>query len=129
MTKELDLCPSNKRNCVSSLEGESEKHFVEAIPVKGSEEEFCNSILQVLRSREDCKVKQEDGGYIHAVFQTKWLKFKDDVEFLYNREKDVVDVRSASRLGHYDFDVNRKRVEELREAIREYGSSLEEKGS
>jgi len=42
------------------------------------------------------------------------MGFVDDLEFYFSKEN-VIQVRSASRLGYSDFGVNRKRVEKLRE--------------
>ncbi len=52
--------------------------------------------------------------YIYAQCTTKLLKFTDDIEFWLDRNAGVIQVRSASRLGKKDFDVNRKRVEAIR---------------
>jgi uncharacterized protein (DUF1499 family) len=38
----------------------------------------------------------------------------DDVEFSFDDERKIIDVRSASRTGYSDFGVNRSRVEEIR---------------
>jgi uncharacterized protein (DUF1499 family) len=42
------------------------------------------------------------------------MGFVDDVEFLAEPAAGLVHVRSASRLGHSDLGVNRKRIEDLR---------------
>ena len=52
---------------------------------------------------------------MYARFRSKMMGFVDDVEF-YNDGK-AVQVRSSSRLGIRDFDVNRKRVEAIRAAF------------
>jgi len=39
------------------------------------------------------------------------------VEFLYDGPARVVHVRSASRVGHSDLGVNRRRIEKLRAAL------------
>lgn len=40
-----------------------------------------------------------------------WKQIVDDVEFWFPPgKKPVVEYRSASRLGNFDFDVNRKRI-------------------
>jgi uncharacterized protein (DUF1499 family) len=52
--------------------------------------------------------------YLYAQFQTRLLKFVDDVEFLLDEPAGVIQMRSASRLGRKDFGVNRKRLEEIR---------------
>ena len=52
--------------------------------------------------------------YLYAQFTTKLMKYTDDVEFWFDPAAGVVQVRSASRVGRKDFDVNRQRVEALR---------------
>ncbi len=42
------------------------------------------------------------------------MGYVDDVEFAFDPQAGVLHVRSASRLGRRDFDVNRERVEALR---------------
>lgn len=56
-----------------------------------------------------------DGNYIHAVFQTPTMKYRDDLELLVGTDGQIK-VRSISRFGYRDFGVNRARVEALREA-------------
>ena len=53
--------------------------------------------------------------YIHAEFSTRWLRFVDDVEFHLDPSHRVIQVRSASRLGHSDLGTNRRRVEAIRQ--------------
>ena len=52
--------------------------------------------------------------YLHAEAETRWLRFVDDLEFWANPATDVIELRSASRLGNRDFGVNRRRIEALR---------------
>ena len=51
--------------------------------------------------------------YLHARCRTR-IGFVDDLELLLCRRQGVIQVRSASRFGIYDFGVNRRRVERLR---------------
>ena len=55
---------------------------------------------------------------LRAEFRTR-LGFVDDLEFLVDEDRGVVQVRSASRTGYWDLGVNRKRVEALRKAYSE----------
>ncbi|GAB2902908.1 hypothetical protein GCM10027046_35250 [Uliginosibacterium flavum] len=48
---------------------------------------------------------------------TPWLKFVDDLELWFDPAKQVVQVRSASRVGRKDFGINRQRVESLRAGL------------
>ena len=50
------------------------------------------------------------------------MRFTDDLEFLLDRERGVIDVRSASRVGYSDLGANRKRVEALRGVLIERGA-------
>ncbi|MDP2172040.1 MAG: DUF1499 domain-containing protein, partial [Rhodocyclaceae bacterium] len=59
--------------------------------------------------------EQED--YLHAECRSAVLGFVDDLELHLRPGTTVVAVRSASRLGHSDFGVNRGRVEDLRAAL------------
>ena len=61
-----------------------------------------------------------DRHYLSSVFVAKIFRFRDDVEFLYYaEEKEVVHVRSRSRVGYGDMGVNRARVEEIRTRLEE----------
>jgi len=57
-------------------------------------------------------VVSEKENYLYAEFRSKLLGYVDDVEFFY--DGNAIQVRSASRLGRRDFNVNRNRVEQLR---------------
>jgi uncharacterized protein (DUF1499 family) len=52
--------------------------------------------------------------YLYAQFQTRWLKFVDEVEFFAD-EGLSGSVRSASRIGREGFGVNRARIEGIRQ--------------
>jgi uncharacterized protein (DUF1499 family) len=45
------------------------------------------------------------------------MKFVDDVEFWFDPAANVIQVRSASRVGRGDMGVNRKRIEAVRAAL------------
>ncbi len=53
---------------------------------------------------------------IRAEFRSR-LGFVDDVEFRIDEAAGVIHVRSASRSGYWDFGVNRRRVEAIRETF------------
>ncbi|MEL0638951.1 DUF1499 domain-containing protein, partial [Marinomonas sp. TI.3.20] len=46
--------------------------------------------------------------------KSRYLGFIDDLEFYLPEADSIVDVRSASRVGYSDLDVNRDRIEKLR---------------
>ncbi|CAB1059228.1 hypothetical protein D1BOALGB6SA_3986 [Olavius sp. associated proteobacterium Delta 1] len=45
------------------------------------------------------------------------FQFVDDVELLFSDEKNLIHVKSASRIGYSDLGANRKRVERIRLAF------------
>ncbi len=69
---------------------------------------------RIVTTLPGAKVVTSEPGYLYAQFTTKLLKFTDDVEFWFDDKAGVVQVRSASRIGHVDRGVNRARVEAIR---------------
>jgi len=47
--------------------------------------------------------------------------FTDDAEFLLDRERRLIQLRSASRLGYSDLGLNRRRIEEIRRQLQHRG--------
>lgn len=111
--KEMPYTP----NAVSSQSTQPSKK-VEALDYKnGSLEDSKGAILTILRSStEDVEVKCCDGNYVYAIYTSKGMKFKDDVEFYFDDATKKVEFRSASRIGMSDMGVNRKRYETIRDA-------------
>ena len=71
-------------------------------------------LKDIVRAWPGATVVTDEPRYLYAEFETKWLKFVDDVEFLLDEIAGVIHVRSASRLGRKDFGVNRERIEAIR---------------
>ena len=51
--------------------------------------------------------------YIQATARSSRFGFVDDLEFLYDPAAGLLHYRSASRVGHSDMGVNRRRLEEI----------------
>lgn len=111
----LTPCPSTP-NCVCSQHARGE-NSIEPIAAGGDFPTVWAKLAQHLKSLERVDIIEESARYIYAEFRTKGLGFVDDVEFLGMPEEGVIHVRSASRLGKYDFGANRKRIEAIREAV------------
>lgn len=56
----------------------------------------------------------ERESYLHAQFVTSLMRYIDDVELRMDKNKQVIHIRSASRVGHSDMGANRARVEMIR---------------
>lgn len=109
-------CPSSP-NCVSSMTEEA-GHIVEPIPYPNISLHDAKYILiEVLNKEEQCKIISEKGYYIHAEFRSKVFTFIDDIEFYFPLNKKFIHVKSASRLGYYDFGKNKGRVKRIAEAF------------
>lgn len=74
------------------------------------------NLLFALRVAPDARIVTDDGRYVHAEFRTPLMRFRDDVEFLI-RDDGTIDVRSSARMGYWDGNTNRRRIERLRELI------------
>lgn len=104
-----------KPNCVSSTAPRDDtKHFIEPLALSGAPETGWKKLKDLLASNPRVKIITDLPGYIHAEFRSATMGFVDDTEFSLDKSAQVIHVRSGSRLGVRDFDVNRKRVESLR---------------
>ena len=108
----LSPCPKSP-NCVSSL-SEDKSHYVEPLKYKGTLEEAREELVSDIDSMKRSEIVTAETNYIHATFKSGLFRFVDDVEFSFDDQRKVIDVRSASRTGYSDLGVNRKRVEEIR---------------
>jgi uncharacterized protein (DUF1499 family) len=115
--------PSVSPNSVSSQASLHPGHpqaayaAIEALPFKqGGAEASVQAVLTVLKDMPGVHVVQHQNVYVYAQAHTRWLQFVDDVEFWANPERQVVELRSASRLGYADLGANRARMERVRSA-------------
>lgn len=106
-------CPP-RPNCVSSVASDAD-HRVAPLPLTGDATAAMLQVAEVVRGEPGASVVTQRPDYLHAEFESAVFGFVDDVEFHAGRGR--IDVRSASRLGYYDFGVNRRRVERLRAVL------------
>lgn len=116
----LAPCPGAPR-CVSSQAENPEKR-VPPLHFPGPPAQQRRAIVAVVQSMEGGEVATAKGDYVHATFTSDWLGFVDDVEFVLTGSEGI-QVRSSSRIGYYDFGVNRARVEEIRDRLRQRANS------
>ncbi|PYZ92449.1 hypothetical protein CR194_15770 [Salipaludibacillus keqinensis] len=102
-------------NAVSSQTSIDDKR-VDPLPFIGEKEESMAAIKYILADYDNAEIKDEKNDYLHVVFTSPTLKFKDDVEFYFDEQHQRVDYRSSSRVGYSDMGVNQKRYEEIKEA-------------
>jgi uncharacterized protein (DUF1499 family) len=111
-TAGLKPCPDSP-NCVSSLDADPRRR-VEPIVYKGSPAEARQKLLVVVRAMPRTRVRPEEGGTLRVEFSSAIFRFVDDVEFLIEEARPLIQVRSASRVGYWDMGANRRRVENIR---------------
>lgn len=109
----LSPCPWTP-NCVNS--NATNKPYAIA-PLPYVSEDTIELIQDYLLKHYNAKVLQKSSNYLHIVVSTHYLRFKDDLEFLVDPDKRVVSVRSASRVGYSDLNMNRIRIEKLRQYL------------
>ena len=71
-------------------------------------------IKVLAQARADVELVKSEPDYLYRQFTSRLMKYCDVVEFWYDPANQVVQVRSASRLGGSDLGVNRRRVESMR---------------
>ena len=120
----LQPCPDSP-NCVSS-QSVQPAHAIEPLAFEGSWPQAKEKLLQTLLSIKHCRIVTEQADYIHAEFTSAIFRFVDDVEFLADDVRKIIHVRSASRVGYSDFGVNQRRVEAIRNLIKENNILLHE---
>jgi len=105
-------CPYSP-NCVCSDAADPSNRiapFELAIPPKEAWNEIRAAVTALPRTR----IVQRTSDYLHAECRSQWFGFVDDLELHLRPARNAVAVRSASRIGHWDFGVNRARVDQLR---------------
>ncbi|WCJ22844.1 hypothetical protein M5689_004911 [Euphorbia peplus] len=130
----LALCPATK-NCISTAENVNDLvHYAPPWNYNGGRKKPVNrevamqELLQVIKATKPDKftpkIAEKEEDYLHVEYQSPILGLVDDMEFWFRPGNDsIVEYRSASRLGNFDFDYNRKRIKTLRLELEKKGWS------
>ena len=105
VTSQADLYPNHPQQAFASIK---------PLKFSGDADLAMKRLVDLVRDTNRTVVIAQEPEYLYAQSTTALLKFTDDVEFAMDREAQVIHVRSASRIGRKDFNVNRTRVETLR---------------
>ena len=71
-------------------------------------------LKSLVEATAGAQVVKSETDYLYATYTTPLMRYVDDVEFWLDPVGSVIQVRSASRIGHGDWGVNRARIEALR---------------
>ena len=111
----LEPCPDSP-NCVSSQE-QREGHAIPPLRFSDAPEVAWGRLQEVIEGMARTKILTTTPNYLHAEFKIAVFGFVDDVECVLEPESGTIQIRSASRVGHSDLGVNRRRVEKIRAAF------------
>ena len=115
--------PSTTPNSVSSQAALHPAHpmhdqaAIAPLALRGDGPATLARIKAIVSTMPGASVVNSAPDYLHAQFETRLMKYVDDVEFWFDPKANLVQVRSASRVGRKDFDVNRQRVEAIRASL------------
>ena len=114
----LASCPESP-NCVSTLaSAHDSRHAISPYRYSGTSSDAKTVLKTVLAGLPRTKLVEEEGNYLHYEFTSLFLRFVDDVEFLFEDGTKTIHFRSASRTGYGDLGVNRRRMEDIRSRLR-----------
>lgn len=90
---------------------------IEPLPIIADASTTLARIRGIIETMDGAKIIISDEHYLYVQFTTRLLKFVDDAEFWFDPATNVIQVRSASRVGKSDLGVNRKRIETIRQQL------------
>lgn len=105
----LANCP-DKPNCVCSEQQEDTGHYVEALMIPDDKAADTLPVLKNVILEMGGTIEAESDHYLAATFSSAIFGFVDDLEIRIDSIQKVIHIRSASRVGHGDMGVNRKRA-------------------
>ena len=97
-------------NCVNSHSGKGGSAIA---PLNATAKQW-QELKRWLATQDNWTINVETADFVQAVVKTPLMRFRDDVQLLYDPQTGVIQVRSSSRLGISDMGTNRRRVESLR---------------
>ncbi|ACK69933.1 protein of unknown function DUF1499 [Gloeothece citriformis PCC 7424] len=115
----LTSCPSTP-NCVVSQDADSD-HAIAPIPYHTDRNTAKQLLIKVLGVVPRTTIIEETEDYIRVESASRLMGFIDDGEFYFPPDEKVIHIRSASRLGESDLGVNRRRLEQIRLALKDLG--------
>ncbi len=113
----LPACPSTP-NCVST-DATDQGHAIPPFVLARAEAwpEIRTAVLAMPRTR----LVAESEHFLQVECRSRVFRFVDDLTLELRPDENLLAVRSASRLGSYDFGANRGRLEKLRAILQARG--------
>ena len=114
--KKLPPCEDSP-NCVSS-QSFDKQHYIPPFRISGDPNQAWAALRQALIELDRIVITHETPTTLHAEATSLVFSFVDDIDVILDPDAGLIHIRSASRIGHSDFGVNRKRIESLRMKLR-----------
>jgi len=103
----------NSPNCVSSQALDA-KHYIAPFNIVGDPDKAWAALKKAINDKSRMVITHETHDSLHAEATSLVFRFVDDINAILDGEAQLIHIRSASRMGHSDFGINRKRIEALR---------------
>ena len=115
MSKKKLLDCSKSPNCVSSQAPLIDKqHFIAPFEIRNNPQEAWAELKKAITNQSRMVITHETHNTLHAEATSLLFRFVDDIDAILDADAELIHIRSASRTGHHDFGINRKRIEALR---------------
>jgi uncharacterized protein (DUF1499 family) len=98
------------------------KHYIEPYQLKVKPSKGWKILKEVISSLPRMTITSATNNYLHAQARSRIFGFIDDIEFQLRPQQNIIAIRSAARLGYYDFGVNRRRIEEIGKKLQARGT-------
>lgn len=111
----LAPCPPSP-NCVSS-DARDSNHAIPPFQLEVSPAAAWPVVHELVSGLPRVQIVEATDVYLYAECKSRLIGFVDDLELHLRPAEGVIAVRSASRVGHSDLGVNRRRLEDLRAVL------------
>ncbi len=115
----LQDCPESP-NCVCS-DATDPARWIAPFSIKGDPRTAWQGLCDCVRALPRWRIVRQSDEDLHSEVRSRIFGFVDDLEFQLRVQEGVIALRSASRTGHWDLGVNRRRLERLRRTLRSRG--------
>ena len=112
----LSSC-SDKPNCVCSENKDDLEHYITPLSLDQISPNDSLAMLKQIIIEMGGTLQSETADYLAATFSSTIFGFIDDLEIRIDNKQRLIHFRSASRVGHSDMGVNKKRIERLKQLI------------
>jgi uncharacterized protein (DUF1499 family) len=110
-------------NCVNSFSS----YGLDALPFDGNGEQAMALLRATLATFPEATIVSSSPLYLEVIFTTT-IGFKDQVEFRIDEPSQLIDFRSRSKIGLYDFNKNRSRMQNFSTSFKAVSANARKSG-